>query len=216
MGLAVVGAGFGRTGTLSLKAALEKLGYGRCYHMVEVLTHHPDHMKRWTAAHRRESVDWDALYLGYKASVDWPSCNFWRELSQYYPGSKVILTTRDPNQWHESVIRTIYPAFLGLRMSDNLGLRAAGEWIDDMVYQGVFDGRIEDKAHAIRVYNAHIEAVTQSVPSHRLLVMDGRQTWEPLCRFLGCPIPDEPYPELNTSEEFLAGGGAAPSGFSSA
>jgi len=214
MALALVGAGFGRTGTLSLKIALEKLGYGGCYHMTEVLKHHPDHMDGWLAARRGEPVDWDRLFVTYKATVDWPSCSFWRELSQYYPESKVILTKRAPELWHESLLRTIYPAFQAMQISDHPDRRAAGEWINSMVYRGVFDDRIEDKAYAIRLYNNHNQAVEQSIPGHRLLVIDGEQTWEPLCRFLGRPIPDEPYPVLNTSKEFLTDGGAAITGFS--
>ncbi|MBF0497854.1 MAG: sulfotransferase family protein [Deltaproteobacteria bacterium] len=215
MGLAVVGAGFGRTGTMSLKIALEKLGYGRCYHMSEVLKFHPKHMKYWAAAHRGERVDWNRLFEGYQAAVDWPSCGFWRELSQYYPESKVILTKREAKQWHESVLRTIYPAFLAMRASDDAGWRATADWINFMVYHGFFDDRIEDETHALRLYHAHNQAVEQSVPSHRLLVMDGEQTWEPLCGFFGCPVPDEPYPVLNTSEEFLANSGSTVTGFSS-
>jgi len=215
MGLAVIGAGFGRTGTMSLKVALETLGYGRCYHMAEILMHHRNHMGSWAAAHRGEQVDWDELFVGYKAAVDWPSCGFWRELSKYYPESKVILTKRDPERWHESILRTIYPAFLAMQASDDPDRRSAGDWINVMVYRGVFADLIEDKAHAIDLYRAHNQAVVQCIPSHRLLIMDGEQTWEPLCRFLGCPIPDEPYPMLNTSEEFLANGGATITGFSS-
>jgi len=214
MGLGVIGAGFGRTGTMSLKVALEKLGYGRCYHMADILMYHRNHRESWAAAHSGEQVDWDELFMGYKAAVDFPSCTFWRELYKYYPESKVILTKRDPERWHESILRTIYPAFLAMQASDNPDRRSAGEWIDVMVYRGVFADRIEDKAHAIGVYNAHNQAVVQCIPSHRLLVMDGEQTWEPLCRFLDCPIPEEPYPVLNTSEEFLANGGATITGFS--
>src|SRR5262249_33070515 len=118
MPLDVIGAGFGRTGTLSLKAALEELGFSRCYHMVEVLA--TDDARRWDAAARGEPVDWDRLFEGFRATVDWPACSFYRELLEKYPGAKVILTVRDPDRWYDSARQTIYfvrqafPAWVGL------------------------------------------------------------------------------------------------------
>ncbi len=211
MALQVIGAGFGRTGTLSLKTALEMLGFERCYHMVEVFRAHPEHIPSWAAAHAGEAVDWDALYDGYRASVDWPSCNLWRELATFYPRAKVVLTTRDPARWHESVMRTIYPTTVAYREGDDPARRAAGEWIDEIIWQGVFDGRIEDRRHAIAVYEAHVAEVVAALPAERLLVLDGRHDWPPLCDFLGCEVPEQPYPVVNSTEEFRAGGGAAAS-----
>ena len=107
MPLKVIGAGFGRTGTLSLKVALEQLGFTKCYHMTEVFAK-PDHVKLWDAAARGEPVDWEALFRGYQATVDWPGCNFYQEYIRLYPEAKVILTLRDPDRWYDSARQTIY------------------------------------------------------------------------------------------------------------
>ncbi len=202
MSLQVIGAGFGRTGTLSLKTALEQLGFSRCYHMFEVLDQHPEHIPVWAAAHRGEGVDFDALYQGYLATVDWPACNFWRELIEYYPQAKVILTLRDPLSWHASVLRTIYPRSVARRQSDDPKLRATGEWLNDIIWQGVFHGRAEDRDYAIDIYNRHNDAVRQALPADRLLVIEGHQQWEPLCGFLECAVPGEAYPTRNTTEDY--------------
>ena len=100
MTLEVIGAGFGRTGTLSLKIALEKLGFERCYHMAELMQH-PHHVQLWQLATRGEPIDWPALYQGYRASVDWPSCNFWEIQLRQFPDARVILTERDPERHTE-------------------------------------------------------------------------------------------------------------------
>jgi len=107
MGLSVIGAGFGRTGTLSLKVALETLGFGPCYHMLEVLKN-PAHIPIWTSAVQGERIEWDAVFSGYLAAVDWPAAYFWRDLAEQYPEGKVILTVRDSRQWYDSVFDTIY------------------------------------------------------------------------------------------------------------
>ena len=122
MPLEVIGAGFGRTGTLSLKFALEKLGFSKCYHMTEVFGH-PEHVPMWAAAHRGEPVDWEKLYDGYRATVDWPSRNLWETHAKLYPDAKVILTVRDPDAWHKSVMSTIYLASNGMRHADDPNLR---------------------------------------------------------------------------------------------
>ena len=210
MGLQVIGAGFGRTGTMSLKFALEKLGFGPCYHMIEVKNHH-EHIASWRAAHRGQVVDWNTVFANYKATVDWPSANHWRELAAFYPSAKVVLTTRDSIRWHESVMRTIYPTSRGFLTSDDPDRRERGKWVDEIIWQGVFSGRFENQAHAIGIFNRHVQSVIDAIPSDRLLILDGKYDWKPLCEFLDCPIPDEAYPVANTSEEFLAGGGAAPS-----
>jgi len=202
MALDVIGAGFGRTGTLSLKLALEKLGFDKCYHMMEVFGH-PEHVPMWAAAHRGEPVDWEKLYEGYRATVDWPSCNLWETHAKLYPNAKVILSLRDPVAWHTSVMNTIYRSSSALRDSDDPNIRRMGEWANDVVWKYVFDGRVEDRAHAIAVYNAHNEHVKATVPQSRLLVFEASQGWEPLCRFLGVSVPDDPYPRVNTTEDFV-------------
>ena len=203
MALEVVGAGFGRTGTMSLKLALERLGYQKTYHMFEVFGH-PEHVPEWSKASRGEPVDWDAMFVGYKAAVDWPACNFWRELAEHYPASKVILTTRDPEKWFQSIHTTIYANTVEAKASSDANERARGRWADEIVWQRVFDGRLHDKAHVLDVLRRHEAEVKATIPPARLLVFDAAQGWEPLCAFLGKPVPDEPYPRVNTSEQFIA------------
>lgn len=106
-GLKIIGAGVGRTGTLSLKVALEELGYGPCYHMSELLKT-PQHLALWEAASRDEPIDWNAIFASYQSAVDWPVCSFYEELMQAYPQAKVILTVRDPESWYESASSTIF------------------------------------------------------------------------------------------------------------
>ena len=208
MPLDIIGAGFGRTGTLSLKLALERLGFAKCYHMMEVMAH-PDHVPMWAAAHRGEPVDWEKLYAGYRASVDWPSCNLWQEHAAIYPNAKVILSTRDPESWYTSVMNTIYVASTRLRASEDANLKRFGDWANEIIWQRIFDGRMEDRAHAINVYNAHVERVKASISPARLLVFEAQQGWTPLCEFLGVDVPNEPYPRVNSSEDFV--GRSAPS-----
>jgi hypothetical protein len=209
MTLAVIGAGFGRTGTLSLKLALEQLGFAKCYHMVEVFEH-PEHLPLWAAAHRGEAVDWDALLDGYRASVDWPSCNLWREQLAHFPQAKVILTTRDPERWYESVMHTIWPSSRAAAEAEDPQRSAFGRWALDVIWHGVFEGRMDDKDHVIGVYEAHVARVKREAPPDRLLVFEASEGWAPLCAFLGVPVPDTPYPRTNSTEEFLANAGARP------
>ncbi len=203
MPIRVIGAGFGRTGTLSLKQALEQLGFDKCYHMVEVFQN-AHHLDLWMQATRGETVDWPELFSGYRASVDWPSCNFWELQLEAFPAAKVILSERDPERWYDSVMNTIYPSSLKARESGDPAMKA---WVDmafELIWDGTFHGRIEDREHAIDVYLAHNEYVKKQAPQDRLLVFEPSQGWEPLCDFLGCPVPDEPYPRVNTTEEFQA------------
>ncbi len=201
MTLEVIGAGFGRTGTLSLKFALEKLGFDKCYHMME-LSEHPQHADVWAKADAGESIDWDSLFAGYKAAVDWPSCNFWRQQMAHFPEAKVLLSLRDPDGWYESVMNTIYPSTLKAMESDDPTGQAFGKWANAIIWERVFEGRMEDKAHAIEVFNRHNETVKSEVPPERLLVFEAKEGWEPLCAFLGVPVPDEDYPRSNTTEDF--------------
>ncbi len=204
MTLDVVGAGFGRTGTLSLKLALERLGFDKCYHMGEV-AQHPDHVALWEDA-SRGNPNWEQIFEGYKAGVDWPTSKFWRELAEYYPNSKVILSTRDPEGWYDSVRNTIYPRSTRLVNSENEGERRRSRWVVDNIWNGVFAGHVEDKAHAIAVYEANLEAVKQAIPASRLLVYEAPHDWGSLCEFLDRAVPDEPYPQVNTTTQFQSRG----------
>lgn len=209
----LIGAGFGRTGTRSLKEALERLGGGPCYHMVEVFEN-PEHAELWEAAARGEPVNWDALLGGYEATVDWPGCTFYEELMRKYPEAKVLLSIRDPERWYESARNTIYnsrrithgpPIFavaasiLGLFMP---GFKRVPQMVNTLIWEKTFDGRFEDKAYAIRVFDRHNKEVRQRVPAEKLLVYEVKEGWGPLCEFLGVEAPDEPFPHLNDWNKF--------------
>jgi hypothetical protein len=210
----VIGAGFGRTGTASLKAALEELGFGPCYHMTEVFAH-PEHADFWLAAWRGEPVDWDGVLGSYEATVDWPACTFYAKLMERHPEAKVLLSVRDPERWYESTRNTIYKLgkiSIGSPLS-RLGFAllslfvfgtfktGQGPMTEEIVWQGAFDGKFEDKHHAIEVFNRHNEEVQRRVPKERLLVYEVKQGWGPLCAFLDVEEPDKPFPRLNDAAE---------------
>ena len=197
MALAVIGAGYGRTGTLSLKAALERLGYVKCHHMIEVLQS-PAQIEGWMAAARGERVDWDELFAGYRASVDWPSCHFYRELADHYPEAKVVLTVRDPREWYESMNATTLRV-IRRSMADHPDRPSLGT---ELVVKGAFGGNIDSAAHAVEVFEAHTAQVTAAIPPERLLVYRVSDGWAPLCEFLGCAEPSDPFPRVNSREEF--------------
>ncbi|MEX0840390.1 MAG: sulfotransferase family protein [Parvibaculum sp.] len=201
MSLSVIGAGFGRTGTLSLKLALEQLGFVHCHHMMEVFGN-PDQAPVWHAAARGEKVDWDKLLEGYRASVDWPSCYFWRELAAHYPDAKVILSTRDPQRWYKSISQTIFRV-----MADEPPGQGPGRDTLDMAKYVVREktfGGCTDEAHVLDVLARHEAEVKRTIAPSRLLVFDVAEGWEPLCRFLGVAVPEGPFPRTNSTEEFLA------------
>jgi hypothetical protein len=214
-GLKVIGAGFGRTGTLSMKAALETLGFGPCYHMVEVFGK-PTDAALWEAATRGDPVDWNKIFAGYQATVDWPACAFYKDLMKAYPDAKVLLTVRDPEKWYESVSSTIYQVSRGASrsliaslfsqgmMSFIPNLRHMRRMINGLIWEKTFGGRFEDKDHAIAVFKQHIEEVKHHVPPEKLLVYDVKQGWEPICVFLGVEVPkDTPFPHLNDRASFV-------------
>ena len=204
----VIGAGFGRTGTLSLKVALEVLGFGPCYHMTEVFEH-PEHVPLWQAAAEGTLPDWAHLFAGYKATVDWPGCTFYESLLQAHPAARVLLTVRDSGRWYESVASTIYPASRGALRGAAPGagpppdMVAIGRMIEALIWQRTFDGRFDDRDYAIAVFERHNREVQDRVPGDRLLVFDVAQGWDPLCRFLGVEVPaDQPFPHLNDRISF--------------
>ncbi len=201
MALEVIGVGFGRTGTLSLKEALEKLIGGRCYHMQEVFSQ-PGHSRQWQALAAGEPVDIKQLLVDYTAVVDWPTTYFWRELTAAYPDARVILTTRNPEHWYRSVANTIAQA-LGVPPPDEPGpVRDQRVMAKDIIMDRQLQGQFADKARAIDLFNAHNEAVQREIAPDRLLVMEIGDGWEPLCRFLGKPVPNEPFPKANIQERF--------------
>ena len=195
MPLKVIGAGFGRTGTLSLKFALEQLGFGPCYHMMEVFKQ--DAVDDWDQLFSGAEPEWEKIFSGYASTVDWPSTAVWRELADAYPDAKVILTVRDPAAWWESTQATIFSRFseTPLNPFEVMGLK--------MVSRN-FEPRVRDRDHMINVFKQHIETVRASLPPERLLIYDVAEGWGPLCRFLGVAIPEGPLPKVNSRDEFQA------------
>ncbi len=206
MALQIIGAGFGRTGTLSIKGALEDLGFSKCYHMREVFKN-PQHAALWQAAADGKPTDWDALLEGYQATVDWPGCTFYKELTAKYPDAKVLLNVRDPEAWYKSANDTIYetsqpgfsPFFI---MSLVPRIRRMIRLSQSLIWRNTFNNRFEDKDYAISVFKDHIEAVKAAVPAENLLVYSVKEGWEPLCRFLEVDVPDKPFPHLHDSATF--------------
>jgi hypothetical protein len=204
MTLRVIGAGLGRTGTLSLKAALERLGFAPCFHMIEVLRT-PERGRRWLEKTPNGEHDWDAIFQGYRATVDWPAAAFWRELSVRYPDAKVLLSVRDADRWYESVMNTIYPVMQqGPPEDAPRSLHDFHDRVVALIFERTFGGRLADRAHAKRVFEAHNQAVVDAIPAPRLLVYRAGDGWGPLCRFLGTPVPAEDFPHLNDTAWYRA------------
>jgi len=201
MTLRIIGTGFGRTGTMSLKLALEELGFGACYHMTE-LAAHPEHAPLWLALTRGERVDLEQLLAGYAAAVDWPACTLWRELLAAYPDARVILTVRNPGDWYESFSRTILARSENLPPIASPNIRALYELSREVILRQTFGGRANDASHAISIYNAHNAAVAAAVPADKLLVYDVVSGWGPLCEFLRAAVPDRPFPRANAGDGF--------------
>jgi hypothetical protein len=204
MALRVVGAGLGRTGTHSLKIALEQLLGGPCYHMTEVFGR-PDDIPVWHRAMEGEMPNWDTFLADYVSGVDWPISAFWRETSTAFPDAVVLLSTRsDSDAWWKSANDTIFqvtgrpagsdPADVGAAQMamarDMLALRFTPEW--------------RDEAAAKRAYELHNETVRATVPSDRLVDWQPGDGWEPMCAALGVAVPDSPFPHVNSTAEFRA------------
>ena len=204
MTLKVIGAGYGRTGTLSLKLALEQLGFGPCYHMMEVFKN-PQAPGWWIDA-ADGAPDWPKIFEGYNATVDWPNASFYAELAEAYPDAKVILTKREPEGWFKSTQATIFPQ--DMPPDSDVAF-------DQMVRKVIgvrFDGRMRDHDTCIREFNRHNAEVCERIPAERLLVYEVAQGWGPLCAFLGVATPDTPMPKVNSPEEFFAHGHLPPPG----
>lgn len=197
MALEVIGAGLGRTGTLSLKLALEHIGLGGCYHMSEAIAHMDTHADLWI---RSASGDpqWDAIFAGYKSTTDYPACLFWRELAEHYPQAKIILTTRDPDKWFESVSATVMSPGHRARFE---GDPKMAEFFHATVFQDDLEPCLGNRDEMVAYFNRWNQSVIDAVPADRLLVYAPGDGWEPLCAFLGVPIPPEAYPRVNSREE---------------
>jgi hypothetical protein len=201
MPLEIIGPGFGRTGTNSLKLALEHLGFGPCHHMFEVRDN-PELLPNWEAAARGEKVDWNKVFASYRSQVDWPGARFWRELAAHFPKAKVILTVRDPDEWFDSTQATIWPFAMARGKHPTPHANAIAEMAYQLVAIQTFDERMLERAHATQVFKRHIAEVQGEISADRLLTIDLRDGWEPLCEFLGVEVPDIPFPKTNSSKQF--------------
>jgi hypothetical protein len=197
----VIGAGFGRTGTTSLKQALEMLGYRPCHHMVEV-ERDRNQLAYWQAAVAGEPVDWNAVFAGYRAATDWPACHYWRELAALWPASKIILTVRPAEDWWKSFSNTVK---LGMDMREHLPdpyARAVHVMAHEMIAGQTFHAPLHDRQAALAAYRRNTEEVRDTIPPDRLLVFEIGEGWGPLCRFLGDPEPAAPFPHTNSIDAY--------------
>ena len=213
MALKVIGAGYGRTGTESLKQALEILGFDKCYHMFELMKD-TSRFKYWLDLEKKLSTDYDALFEGYQSAVDFPAALYYKEFMQQYPEAKVILTVRDPDKWYDSAKKTILkgfpPAFLlfakvfGFLSPMLKSMPEADKWIKRILTgpTGLFEGKKDDREFMKDRFVRWNEEVKKTVPSEKLLVFEVKDGWQPLCDFLKVPVPDIPFPHSNDSKSF--------------
>lgn len=195
MTLKVIGTGFGRTGTDSMREALNILGFGPCHHMFEVINNE-DQKQVWRALGAGGPADWDTLLAGYQSCVDWPTVTYWPQLIAKYPDAKIILTWRTPESWWESFERTILPSIEDPDDKETIGYT--------IVRNISFSGKPITREHAIAKYEANVAAVKAAVPADRLLIYKLGDGWEPLCAHLNVAVPDVPFPRRNNTEEFHA------------
>jgi len=211
MALQVIGAGWGRTGTESLKIALEELGFDRCYHGFD-LFNDGRKLQYWKELRETGTTDFDALFKGYRACVDFPAAYYYRELLKQYPDAKIILTVRDPSKWYDSAANTIFKKpdpvkfpilkWLG-RISKKLNyIPQIYYHIQTFLFQEAFHGQIENKEAMMSLFEQWNEEVKRTVPADQLLVYEISQGWEPLCKFLNLPVPATPFPQTNKKEAF--------------
>lgn len=199
MSLKVIGAGLGRTGTYSLKLALNELGFGPCHHMEDVAKDLPVQLPLWQAA-LKGRANWATIYDGFESAVDWPTARFFRELHAVYPEAKFILGHRSPRNWAESFGETVYKL---MTESDRVPEHLQ-EWLS-MAREVILQSGIPLSADVVRleaVFSAHNDAVKSAIPFDRLLVYEIKEGWNPLCSFLGVPVPDKPFPRTNNRNEF--------------
>lgn len=201
MTLEVIGAGFGRTGTMSTKVALELLGFGPCHHMHDVFSD-SDQIAFWDKAADGENVDWSQALNGFRAAVDWPTTHYWRQLLEEYPRSKVLLTVRPAEDWWLSFSRTIKQLLESRHEIEDELPRRALRMANKIIAEQTFGGDMSDKDAAISAYRKRIEEVRQIVPTEALLEFDVKQGWQPLCNFLEIEVPAVEFPRINDEPEF--------------
>ena len=196
MALAVVGAGVGRTGTHSLKLALEQLLGGPCHHMLEIIGDQSQ-VPAWIDAIEGRPVDWHKMLENYRAIVDWPGGAFWRELHEANPDALVLLSVRDPKKWYQSASNTIFLTFEHMPPEVQPWMSAVRKLLHDR-----FSDKFDDEAAMIDAFERHNETVRREVPASQLLEWQPSDGWDPICDRLGLPVPTEPFPVTNTTDEF--------------
>jgi len=184
----------GRTGTASLKVALEALQPGRCYHMSEILQN-PDKTSDWVNA-ADGMADWDKIFNGYTATVDNPGCNYWKQLADHYPQAKVILTVRDADKWFDSTNETIH----SVEFANFIKNSPFGEMVQKTVWD-TMGNRMQDRDHMINFFENRNAAIIDTIAADRLLVYRIAEGWQPLCEFLDIPVPDIKFPCINSRDE---------------
>lgn len=207
----VIGAGLGRTGTASLKIALERLLDGPCYHMSEVFER-PGDVPIWHSAVRGEPVDWGTIFSGYEAAVDFPTAVFWEELADAYPDAYVLLSVRDADSWWRSARETILPTVTTPPDPDASDDRRAWHAMVGDLFRTRFATDLSDETAVKAAFDRHLAAVRAGIDPERLVEWHPSRGWEPLCDTLGLPVPGDPFPHTNTTEEFLARRRARPAG----
>ena len=203
MTLKVIGSGLGRTGTLSLKTALEHLGFSPCHHMKEVAMSSKQIHWFWKAS-KGEKVNWRLVFDKFEAAVDWPAAAYYEQLSKEFPEAKIVMGVRDPEAWYRSVSETIYTVAPNIPGWLKFIFPPAKKWVqmvEQTIWTNELEGRFEDKEFTIEFFNQRIKEVKQNIPSERLLIHRPQDGWEPLCGFLGVPIPKKPYPWVNEAKE---------------
>lgn len=205
--LKLINVGLGRTGTTSLQVALEKLGFGTCFHMFDIVGDE-ERLAHWEKiVCDGVPADWKALFEGYTSAVDGPCAVYYPQLMETFPDAKLMLTVRDPESWYRSTYDTLYQfALRGARNPAPPGSRPArmGRLTNTLVWDGLFQGRFSDKEFAQDVYRRHNEEAVRRIGADNLLVWDVKQGWEPLCAHLGVEPPEgEEFPHVNDTESML-------------
>ena len=215
MPIKIIGAGFPRTGTNTLRESLELLGFGKTYHMKNLIVQ-PENLHYWTTLKETGTTNWQELYDGYEATVDFPCYPWYKEHMKQYPDAKVILTLRPFEKWYESFYSTIWQAQnrpeeqngeMAQRVASDPRLQAVMKvmgFAKQTINEDHFQGRFLDKEFMEKIYNDHNEEVKKCVPANKLLVFDAGEGWQPLCEFLDVKKPDAPLPHTNKREDFAA------------
>jgi hypothetical protein len=193
--------GLSRCGTFSLKTALESLGFSKCYHAKELFENYQKYDPLWIKAFNGEQVDYDELFEGFQSCADFPACYFYEEIANFFPNAKLILNTRSAESWYDSMSETILKILYG--SGEVPECQKVSVELEKKLFQKLFGDKLTDKEFMVNWYNSRVEKIKSQYPSERLLVYEVSQGWEPLCKFLDLPVPEEPFPNMNNRQEFV-------------